>query len=487
MSGDAGNDGRRQGGAEDAGQSNDESGEAHEGLRAEDVTVVEPRALKKTVAAAAIGNAVEWFDYGVYGYLAVTLGQVFFPPGDPTGQLLATFGAFAAALAMRPIGGIFFGALGDRIGRQTTLAATMLTMAGASFAIGLLPTFASIGVAASILLFTCRLIQGFSTGGEYGGAMTFVAEHAPDKRRGFLSSWLEFGTLAGFVLGSGLVTVLSFALPPQDFLDWGWRIPFLVGGPLGLVGLYLRLKLGETPAFEESEQEREEEGEGDRGVLQQLKETFAGQTRVLLICVGLVIAFNVTDYMLLTYMPTYLSESLRFDHSVALLIVLVVMVLMMGLTVLLGRVSDRVGRRRIIMVGSVGFLEVSIPAFLVIQELTLPAIFGGVLVLGLFLACFTSTMPASLPALFPTRIRYAGLSIGFNIAVSLFGGTTPLIVTALIAATGSLLMPAYYLMFAALCGGLAVLFMGETARRSLKGSTPTVETEAEAREVAGEA
>jgi MFS transporter, MHS family, proline/betaine transporter len=159
---------------------------------------------------------------------------------------------------------------------------------------------------------------------------------------------------------------------------------------------------------------------------------------------------------------------------------------MMGLTLVLGRVSDRIGRRRIIMVGSLGFLVLSIPAFLIIQGLTLAAVFGGVLLLGVLLACFTGTMPASLPALFPTRTRYAGLSIGFNVAVSLFGGTTPLVVTALIAATGSIMMPAYYLMFAALCGGLAVLFMGETARQSLKGSAPIVESEAEAREVAGE-
>src|SRR5215218_5379690 len=217
-------------------------------LSSDDVTVVDPRALKRTVAAAAIGNAVEWFDYGVYGFLVTTLGQVFFPPGDPTGQVLATFGTFAAALLM-------------------------LAMAGGSFAIGLLPTYASIGVGASILLFTCRLVQGFSTGGEYGGAMTFVAEHAPDKRRGFLTSWLEFGTLGGFVLGSGLVTALSFLMPPETFLSWGWRIPFLVGGPLGLVGLYLRLKLSETPAFSESQDEDEEEEEG-QSIFAQLKETF---------------------------------------------------------------------------------------------------------------------------------------------------------------------------------------------------------------------
>ena len=468
------------------GQSNGQASEgaenAEDGMAADDVTVVDPRALKRTVAAAAIGNAVEWYDYGVYGFLAVTIGQVFFP-GDPSSQVFATFGAFAAALAMRPIGGIFFGALGDRVGRQTTLATTMILMAAASFAIGLLPSYATFGIGASILLFVCRLVQGFSTGGEYGGAMTFVAEHSPDKRRGFLTSWLEFGTLGGFVLGSGIVTVLTLALPPESFLSYGWRIPFLIGGPLGLIGLYLRLKLSETPAFEQSQSSDEEEDQ-DRGVGAQVRETFAGHPRALLVCTGLVIAFNVADYMLLTYMPTYLSENLRFDPTLALVLVLVVMVIMMGLTVLVGYLSDRIGRRRIILGGALGFLIVSIPAFLIIQSLTITAIFGGLLLLGLVLVCFTGTMPATLPALFPTHIRYTGLSIGFNIAVAVFGGTTPIIVAGLIAATGSLLMPAYYLMFAALCGGIAALFMGETARRSLKGSPPTVESDAEAREVA---
>ncbi len=184
--------------------------------------------------------------------------------------------------------------------------------------------------------------------------------------------------------------------------------------------------------------------------------------------------------MLLTYMPTYLSENLRFDPTLGLVIVLAVM---MGMTVLVGYLSDRIGRRRILG-GSLGFLVLAVPAFLIIQSVTVTAIFGGLLLLGLVLICFTGTMPATLPALFPTHIRYTGLSIGFNIAVAIFGGTTPIIVAGLIAATGSLMMPAYYLMFAALCGGVAALFMGESARRSLRGSSPTVESEAEAREVA---
>ncbi len=457
--------------------------DAPDDLGSDEVTVVDPSSLRRAVAAAAVGNAVEWFDYSIYSFLAVTLGQVFFP-GDPSSQTIAVFGIFAAALAVRPIGGIVFGSLGDRIGRQKVLAATMLIMAGASFSIGVLPSYATLGIGASILLLVARLVQGFSTGGEYGGAMTFVAEHAPDKDRGLLASWLEFGTLTGFVMGSGLVVVLTVLLPPADLLSWGWRIPFLIGGPLGVVGLYLRYRLGESPAFEGGDSGEEEE---ERGVGAQLRETVFGQSRPLLVCIGLVIVFNVSDYMLLAYMPTYLTENLHIDQTTGLLLVLVVMVLLMMFTLVVGRISDRIGRRKIALAGCLGFLVLAIPCFLLIQQGTPGTIFVGLFVLGLVLVCFTGTMPSTLPSLFPTRVRYGALSIGFNVSVALFGGTTPVIVAVLISATGSTLMPAAYLMFAAVVGGIAAYFMRESAGRPLKGSSPTVTSDAQARQVSGEA
>lgn len=210
-------------------------------------TVTDPALVKRAVQAAALGNAMEWFDFGVYSYIAVTLGKVFFPSGNPTAQLLSTFGAFAAAFLVRPLGGMVFGPLGDRVGRQKVLAVTMIMMAAGTFAIGLIPSYASIGVGAPLLLLAARLVQGFSTGGEYAGASTFIAEYAPDRRRGFLGSWLEFGTLAGYIGGAGLVTLLTALLSTDDLLSWGWRVPFLIAGPMGVIGLYLRLRLEETP------------------------------------------------------------------------------------------------------------------------------------------------------------------------------------------------------------------------------------------------
>ncbi|MEU8031395.1 glycine betaine/L-proline transporter ProP [Streptomyces sp. NPDC049099] len=438
--------------------------------QARDVTVTDPALVRRAVKAAALGNAMEWFDFGVYSYIAVTLGKVFFPSGNPTAQLLSTFGAFAAAFLVRPLGGMVFGPLGDRVGRQKVLALTMIMMAVGTFAIGLIPSYASIGVGAPLLLLAARLVQGFSTGGEYAGASTFIAEYAPDRKRGFFGSWLEFGTLAGYIGGAGLVTVMTALLSSADLLSWGWRIPFLIAGPMGIIGLYLRMRLEETPAFAAEV----EKAEAARPKVP-LREMVAGQWKALLLCMGLVLVFNVTDYMLLSYMPSYLTSELKYDEMHGLLVVLGVMALMMIVQPFAGALTDRVGRRPVIAAGCAGFLFLSIPALLLIRQGSLLAVALGMGALGLLLVCFTAAMPAALPALFPTRVRYGSLSIGFNVSVSLFGGTTPLVVTALIGATGNMMMPAYYMMAAAVVGGVAVWRMSESAGRPLPGSAPAVE------------
>ncbi|GHJ03469.1 MFS transporter [Streptomyces olivaceus] len=431
-------------------------------------TATDPALVRRAVKAAALGNAMEWFDFGVYSYVAVTLGKVFFPSGSPTAQLLSTFGAFAAAFLVRPLGGVVFGPLGDRVGRQKVLALTMIMMAAGTFAIGLIPSYATIGVWAPVLLLVARLVQGFSTGGEYAGASTFIAEYAPDKRRGFLGSWLEFGTLAGYIGGAGLVTLMTALLSDGDLMSWGWRIPFLIAGPMGVIGLYLRMRLEETPAFA-AELEKAETARPKVP----LREMVTGQWRALLLCVGLVLVFNVTDYMLLSYMPSYLTSELEYDETHGLLVVLAVMALMMVVQPFAGALTDRVGRRPVIAAGCAGFLLLSVPALLLIRQGSLAAVGLGLAALGLLLVCFTASMPSALPALFPTRVRYGSLSIGFNVSVSLFGGTTPLVVTALIGATGNMMMPAYYMMAAAVVGGAAVWYMTESAGRPLPGSPPS--------------
>ncbi|WP_030334879.1 MFS transporter [Streptomyces sp. NRRL B-1381] len=424
-------------------------------LRRTDITVTDDAAVKRAVKAASLGNAMEWFDFGIYSYLAVTLGHVFFPSGNDTTQLLSSFATFAVAFLVRPLGGMFFGPMGDKLGRKKVLALTMILMAVGTFAIGLIPSYDTIGVWAAVLLIFFRMLQGFSTGGEYGGASTFIAEYAPDKRRGFFGSFLEFGTLAGYVGAAGLVTALYALLTDAQMEAWGWRIPFLVAGPLGLVGLYLRLKLDETPAFQkleggiahatEAADSVEATAKGD------LAKIFRQYWPTLILCICLVGAYNITDYMLLSYMPTYLSDELGYSETHGLLILLAVMVFLMLIIAL--RID--------------GIFPITI----------------GMLMLGLSLVCMLGTMSAALPALFPTNVRYGSLSVGYNLSASIFGGTTPLVITALISWTGSNLMPAYYAMAAALIGVIAVACMKETAQQPLIGSPPSVETDEEAAEL----
>ncbi|WP_115576194.1 glycine betaine/L-proline transporter ProP [Xanthomonas campestris] len=448
-------------------------------LQLDEVTVVDRGMLRKAVGAAALGNAMEWFDFGVYGYLAVTLGQVFFPSSNPTAQLIATFATFTVAFLVRPIGGMVFGPLGDRYGRQKVLAATMILMALGTFSIGLIPSYAQIGLWAPALLLLARLLQGFSTGGEYGGAATFIAEYATDRNRGLMGSWLEFGTLGGYIAGAATVTALHMALSHAQMLDWGWRVPFLVAGPLGLLGLYMRMKLEETPAFraytEQSEQrERETAGQG----LMTLLRLHWPQ---LLKCVGLVLVFNVTDYMLLTYMPSYLSVTMGYAESKGLLLIILVMLVMMPLNVVGGMFSDKLGRRPMIIGACAALFALAIPCLLLIGSGSDVLIFTGLMLLGLALVCFTSSMPSTLPALFYTPVRYSALSIAFNVSVSLFGGTTPLVTAWLVERTGDPLVPAYYLMGAAAIGLVTMLFVRETAGLPLRGSPPAVASDAEAR------
>ena len=430
------------------------------------INVVAPRLLRRAVGAAALGNAMEWFDFGAYNYIAVTLGKVFFPAQDPAAQQLSALVTFALAFLIRPVGAAFFGPLGDRIGRQRVLAATMLLMSAGTFSIGLIPSHQRIGIMAPILLLLARLAQGFSTGGEYGGATTFIAEFAPDKRRGFYGSWLEVGTCAGFALGAAVAALLTGALNQDQLLSWGWRVPFLLAGPLGLIGLYIRLRLEETPAFRAL---------GDRVVVRQgLRDILRTQARPLLLCAALVVVFNVPDFIVLSYMPSYLAGTLHVAESRALLLSVLVLLVMMAAIPWAGALSDRIGRRPMIAACCVLFLALSVPCFLVIRTSSSAGILGGMMVLGLALTGFIGTMPSTLPALFPTEIRYGALAIAYNVSISLFGATSLPINAWLVQVTGDTLVPAYYLMGTSAIGLIAVWFLRESAGQALPGSPPLI-------------
>lgn len=451
----------------------------------DDITVVDPPMLRRAITASAIGNCMEWFDFGVYGYLVTIIGHHFFPSHSSVASNLGAFATFAAAFVVRPLGGLFFGPLGDKIGRQRVLAATMIMMAIATFAVGFLPTYTTIGALAPVLLLVARLVQGFSTGGEYAGATTFVAEYSPDRRRGFFGSFLDLGTFTGYALGSSLVTVLTATLGDATMNAWAWRIPFWIAGPIGLVGLYLRLKLEDSPAFRqqldqhgEQIQQREQEGGG-----RELKQIFVGQWKPMLICVGLVLLYNVTNYVMTGYMPTYLKSTLNMPVLLSDMSVLASMVVVVIVIVFFGRISDRVGRKPVFMTGAIAQIVLAVPMFLLIQHGGPVGVVIGCVVLGLCLASFAAPTASTLPALFPTAIRYGALSIGFNVAVSAFGGTTPLINEALVGATGNNLMPGFYLIASGLIGLVTLLFLKESATQPLAGSPPLVSDQPEAQQL----
>ena len=450
----------------------------------QDITIVDDAKMRKAITAAALGNAMEWFDFGVYGFVAYVLGKVFFPDVSPSVQMIAALATFSVPFLIRPLGGLFFGALGDKYGRQKVLAATIVIMSLSTFAIGLIPSYATIGIWAPILLLLAKMAQGFSVGGEYTGASIFVAEYAPDRKRGFLGSWLDFGSIAGFVLGAGVVVLISTLLGEEQFLEWGWRVPFFLALPLGMIGLYLRHALEETPAFQQHV-EKLEQGDREglaRGPRVSFKEVSTKHWRSLMTCIGVVAVTNVTYYMLLTYMPSYLSHNLHYSENHGVLIIIAIMVGMLFVQPLIGFVSDKIGRRPFIICGSVGLFFLAVPAFYLINSGKLGLIFAGLLMLAVLLNFFIGVMASTLPAMFPTHIRYSALASAFNVSV-LIAGLTPTAVAWLVESTNNLYMPAYYLMVIAIVGLVTGVTMKETANKPLRGAAPAASDIEEAKEL----
>lgn len=431
-------------------------------------TLDDPRAsaaaLRRAVAASAIGNATEWFDYGIYAYGVSYIAAALFPGAAQEATLFA-LAAFAVSFLIRPLGGLFWGPLGDRLGRKSVLALTIVLMAAATFFVGLIPSYDQIGFWAPVILMVLRMIQGFSTGGEYGGAATFMAEYAPDARRGFFGSFLEFGTLAGFCLGALLMLVISLLVSDQAMHAWGWRLPFLVAAPLGLVGMYLRSRIEDTPVFREMEASGLAEQQGRPG----LGALVVGYWRPLVVMSGMVIALNVVNYTLLSYMPTYLERRLGLSTQQALLAPIVGMLFMMAFLPFAGALSDRVGRKPMWWFSLVGLFVLVIPLYLLMSTGPLGAVVGFVL-LGLLYVPQLATISATFPAMFPTQVRFAGFAIAYNVATSVFGGTAPAVNSWLITRTGVEMTPAYYMMAACVVGMVALCFVIETAGQSLRGT-----------------
>lgn len=424
--------------------------------------------LRKAITSSFLGNFVEWFDYALYGYLSATIATVFFPDDEGRTALVKTFGLFALSFLIRPVGAVVWGHIGDRLGRKTALSWSILLMSGATACIALLPGHATIGVAAPVLLLTLRLLQGFSAAGEYAGASTLLTELAPTRKRGLVAAVVPASTAAGLLLGSLMAALLTGVFDDAAMESWGWRIPFLIVAPLGLVGLVIRRSLDESAAFTEAvavaarANEEACPSRSHRPLLEVFREP-----RALLIAFAAAVLNAIGFYVILSYMPTYLSEELGQDDTDAFIAASVALFAYIFSVLLTGWMSDRVGRRKIMLTASFAFVVAAIPAFLLLDGAGLALVIVIQIAMGMVLALNDGVLPSFLAEQFSTGVRLTGFAVTFNTANAVFGGTAPMIATLLIGWTGVTVAPAFYLMAAALVTFLAVLKAAETHRAAL--------------------
>jgi MHS family proline/betaine transporter-like MFS transporter len=416
---------------------------------------------REAILAGAIGNALEWYDFAVYGYLVSTISKLFFPGTDPIASLLATYAVFGVGFVMRPVGSILFGIYGDRHGRRKALSAVIFLMAISTVAIGLLPTYGEVGVLAPILLVAARLLQGLSAGGEWGGSTAYIVEYAPEGRRGFIGSWQQFSVGGGFLLGSLSGTVLSFALSPEALTTWGWRVPFLLGIVVGGVGAYLRWRLPDTPKYVEIEEHHDV-------AHAPFTEAIKKYPRETLTAFGITLHNTAAYYISLLYMTGYFVTVGKLPQPTAQLIGTICLAVFVVLIPFTGRLSDRVGRRPLLMASCIGYAVLSYPLFIMGSSGSAPLAFLAQFVMIFFQSLYAGPCPAAYAELFPTRVRYTALSIGYNIAVAIFGGFAPFIATWLIRETGNPLAPAFYVITAAVITFVILTRIRETAFEPLK-------------------
>ncbi|WP_240371889.1 MFS transporter [Brevibacterium zhoupengii] len=416
-----------------------------------------PPPKSRIVLSGTVGHALEWFDFGVYAYLSTYIAINFFPSEDSTTSLLATLATFGVGFVARPVGGLVFGKIGDRLGRRTVLLATIMLMAVATLGIALTPTYHQIGIWAPVILVICRLVQGFSAGGEATTAAVFLVEWAPSNRRGLFGSFMQVGSVLGLMMGS-LVVALCTAILGQDVLaDWGWRLPFAIGAATFPIAYLIRRNTDETPTYTNASEE---------GAKQETEQAWdvRGMVRAFL----LLLFWSVGFYFFLTYMPTYLEREYGISASQALSINIVAMIVHIGAVLAAAVLSDRIGRRPVLLIGCVAFIVVPVPLFTILAAgVPLPVLYLAITLIGILLAFYTGPAATAGAEFFKTSTRSSGYAIGYNISAVIFGGFTPYIATWLIEVTGSDLAPIYYLSASALIGGIFVFTIKETSGKDL--------------------
>ncbi|GAB6171022.1 MFS transporter [Paradesulfitobacterium aromaticivorans] len=415
----------------------------------------------KAVSAGAVGNVMEWFDYGIYGTLAPIIASIFFPNNDPLASLLLTFVVFGVGFVMRPLGAVIFGYIGDKYGRKNALSLTILIMAFSTFSIGLIPSYATIGFVAPLLLTLARLLQGISTGGEWGGSTSFIVEYANDNRRGFYGSWQQVSTIGGLMLGSLTGLILTNVLAKEALHSWGWRLPFIFGIVLGIIGWYMRVKLEDTPAYQKVEESAEV-------VKNPITTAVRTNYKGIIQAMGMTVIWTVSFYILLTFMPSYINKILKLPLNQSLLSNFFSYILLVIFIPLMGHLSDRIGRKPLLLTSCIGFAIFTYPLFMFVSDGSFMKLVIAQLVLGLFLSMFSGAGVAFIAEIFPTNVRYTTLSIGYNIITALLGGMAPFIATFLVAATKNNLAPSFYVIGAAIVSFIAILTLPETYNKPLK-------------------
>ena len=419
----------------------------------------------RVALASFVGTAIEWYDFFIYGTAAaLVFGQLFFPPNeDPLIGTLAAFATYAVGFAARPVGGVVFGHFGDRVGRKSMLVITILTMGLATFLIGLLPTYAQVGIWAPVLLVVLRLIQGFSVGGEWGGAALMTVEHAPEGRRGYYGSWTMAASPAGAMLATGAFALAS-GLPDEQFLAWGWRLPFLLSIVLVGVGLFIRLRILETPAFERI---KEAGAEVRLPVVEAVRE----HPRSVLLAAGMNLGFNTFIFVLFTFMLSYATTQLGLPRGVVLQATVVGGAVQIASVLAFSALSDRVGRRPVMLAGAAFLALYAFPLFWLVNTGSAALIFLA-LAIGFFgSAAIFGPMAAFIAESFDTKVRYSGASLGYQMGAVLGGGLSPFVATALLAWSGGASWSvSVYLVLGALMSLVSVYLLAETYRSELSGA-----------------